>query len=176
MEEFKKEGLVQTKESKTEETKPKMSPPWVSYYRKISSMFGNDPDIKCSFDEDSMTIKMLVDNQAKADALSQLLPETKSFGNVSVNLSIKPSNVATTPGSLFKTAFAGNPLVNDVITIEGVYDNPITYVMFNKYIMQFWDDNLGDPHGNYTTLPQTMAQELFEDTQSVLFSTVPISE
>ena len=140
-------------------------------------MFGNDPDIKCSFkDEDEKVIELLVDNQAKANALSKILPSRKEFGGVDVDIVIKPSNIAESMASVYKTAFLGNPIFNDVIAVEGVYDNPVIYVMFNAYIAQFWDDNLGDPHGNYTTLPQNLAQDIFDDGQGVIYSTVQINE
>ena len=154
----------------------KMSTPWQGFYRKIEAMFEKDPEVTCRYDDDKKKISLLVDSQAKAEAIDKILPYKKDFGGVEVTIEVKPSNLGASIGSIYKTAFAGNPIFNDAFTIEGIYDNPMTFVMFNQQIIQFWNDNLGDPNGNYTTLPQTVAQEIFNGGNGVLFSTVPLSK
>ena len=49
--------------------------------------------------------------------------------------------------------------------------NPFVYVMFKPEVVQYWDDNLGDPHGNISTLAQEIARDVFEDGNGVYFST-----
>lgn len=153
------------------ENKTKMSPPWIEFYNKMYAMFGNDPEIHMDYNDDEKVIKIYVDNSAKADALTQLLPSSKKFGKLEVSISIVPSNEASTKAQIFKTAFAGNPVFNNVYRIDGVFDNPLTYVVFNRMIVQFFNDNLGDVHGNLTTLHQTIAPEIFESSEDVFFCT-----
>ena len=68
-----------------------LSPPWVTFYRKLDKLFSNDPDIKINFIEDAPGIKLYVDNATKAAALAKLLPATKSFGNVKMPIYVIPA-------------------------------------------------------------------------------------
>jgi hypothetical protein len=49
--------------------------------------------------------------------------------------------------------------------------NPITYVIFKKEVVQYYDDNLGDAHGNRTTLYEQIANQIFEDREGIYFCT-----
>lgn len=151
--------------------KMKMSPPWVVYYRKIEALFGEDPDIKVDFDEDNLIIKLYVTGQDKADALDQLLPAQKEFGNVVVNISIIPANKKSTKIDLFKKAFEGNPVYSYAAGVEGIMTNPIYYVVFKNRVAQIWADNLGDINGNISILYEDIAREVFDDTQNICFNT-----
>lgn len=162
-------GLMHArKERKRMNEKLKLSAPWVTLYRELDAMFGGDPDIKVVYvagDGEDPTIKMYVDGQDKADAISQLLPETYDFGGVVVPVTVIPSDKAVTKESLFRTAFEGNPAFSYAVTAEGIFANPITYVVFKNRVVQFWNDNLGDVNGNVTTLYQDIAPELFVNSE-----------
>lgn len=145
--------------------------PWAMLYHEIAAMFGDDPDIKVEYDEDNVEIKLLVNGVDKADALSQLLPESRTFGNVEVKVSVVPSNEQPTKADLFRRAFCGNPSVVGIRTVDGVMSNPITYVIFKKEVVQYWIDDLGDANGVRSTLRQEMAKELFENANGVFFCT-----
>ena len=155
----------------SKEAEVKMSPPWIEFYRKMCAMFDSDPEIHMDYNDDERTITMRVDNAVKADALSQIVPPSKVFGTVKVKINIVPANGKVSVSQLYKTAFMGNPVFNNAYTIEGIYDNPLTYVVFNRMIVQFFNDNLGDIHGNITTLHQTIATDIFEDVQGIFYCT-----
>lgn len=149
----------------------KMSPPWVVYYREIEALFGEDPDIRIEFDEDEYIIKLFVENVDKADALSQLLPDEKVFGSVTVYTTIIPANRPQTKADLIRRAFEGNPAFSYATTIEGVFSNPITYVAYKNKVVQYFGDNLHDPHGNVSTLYQEIAKDVIGEDDGVWFCT-----
>lgn len=152
-----------------------MSPPWIGFFRKIEALFKEDPEITIRYIEDPITIKLYVNNQAKAEALSILLPKSRTFGGVTAYVQVVPSNIAkdVSNASLFKTAFEGNPVFDEMIDVEGVFINPIHYCVFRKEVVQYWDDNLADPNGNISTLYQALASDIFSDTDTkgVIFCT-----
>ena len=147
----------------------KISPPWCTYINKVIAMFDGDPQIVCNvnWSSNAPSIVLATNNADKAAALRKLLPETKTFGNTTLNIGIdcpKTSNIAfPTAKQLFEAAFYGNPAFAGVITTEGYWYVTFTYVMFKNYVVQFFNDNLNDPHGIISTLYQDIAEELFAD-------------
>lgn len=152
-----------------------LSPPWMIYYEKIKALFNRDPEIKIYFNDEEMKISLYVENGRKADALSQLLPLEKSFGSVVIGIDIIPANgftkVKSDPETLFTTAFEGSSVLDFVKTIEGVLSNPIIYVVFNKTVVQYYNDDLGDYFGQCSTLYQDLAKEVFEEKEGVFYCT-----
>lgn len=149
----------------------KKSAPWITYFRKLEALFGEDPEIKIEHFNAPALLKMYVDNPAKADAISQLLPEEVTFGGVVAEIQVIPSNKSLTKAELFTQAFTGNPAFSRMVDVEGVFTNPIHYCVFNKEVVQYWDDNLCDINGNESTLYQDIAEDVFEDTDGVMFCT-----
>lgn len=150
----------------------RLSSPWVEYFNKINAMFKDDPDIKIVYNEDKNAINLYVDGSAKAEALAALLPAEKSFGNVTVTVSVIPSNEPRTKIGLFRDAFQGNPAFSYSITLDNVFTNPISYVVFRNKVVQFFNDDLSDPHGLESTLYEFIAEELFaENHDGICFST-----
>lgn len=154
-----------------EDKKTKLSPPWIEYYRKLEAMFGPDPDIKVEFNEDEMHIKLYVESHEKATALDELLPVQKDFGNVSVFIEVIPANDEPKRIDYIKRAFEGNPAFSYATTIEGIMSNPISYVVFKPEVIQFWNDNMADPHGLTSTLMADIAKEIIGEDEGVIFST-----
>ena len=123
-------------------------------------MFKDDPEITIRCIEDPLTIKLYVDNTAKANALTKILPMEKDFGGVKVYIQVIPNNVSSqSPADLFKDAFKDNPVFVDMITVGDIYINPVNYCVFKNEVVQYWDDNLGDPHGRVSTLYQDIADD-----------------
>ena len=151
--------------------KVKMSAPWVQYAHALAALFAEDEQVSVQCDEDKNIVKVRVDNALKADALSRLLPTEQDFGNVKLRISVIPANIHATQSDLFRVAFAGNKAVNDFISIEDVFTNPLTYVVFKKEVVQYWIDNLGDPHGVKSTLYQNIAADVFGEHDGVMFCT-----
>ena len=142
-----------------------LSPPWATYYREIKEMFGQDPEIKIIYNEDNGIIKLYVDNAAKADALSKVLPRVKNFGNVDITINIIPGNARVsgeTSEDFFKTLFKGNPVVDEVRTVTLLLQAKFTYVIFRNEVVQFYNDNLSDINGNKSTLYEDIAREILE--------------
>ena len=142
-----------------------LSSPWWEYYHKLLALFEQDPEIHMEYDDLKKGIVMRVDNWKKADAIRELLPSEVFFGNVKVKISVITSNYDCIPNraKLFETAFDGNPIFDQVITIDGSV--PITggtaYVMFKKKVAQFFNDNLADPRGNSSYLCADIAEDVF---------------
>ena len=149
----------------------KLSSPWVTYYKEIVAMFGEDPDIKIDFDEAENTVKLFVNGQDKADALTQLLPMEKEFGNVVLYIEVIPANKQPSKIDVYRKAFDGNPAFSYSATIEGIMSNPISYLVFRNKVVQFYNDDLGDINGNKNTLYQDIAEDLFENHDGICFCT-----
>lgn len=151
--------------------KVNLSSPWVIYYRKLESFFEQDPDVEVILEEEYQpVIRLYVDNSRKADALQELLPNEKKFGNVKVPIVVIPSNNTSSKLDLLKVALEGNNAVVDIETVPTVFDD-ITYVIFEKEVVQYFADDLGDLHGINSTLYQDLAKEIFGECSNLHFCT-----
>ena len=150
--------------------------PWVQHVNKMKAMFANDPEVKVSYDNDDCEVKLYVDNAIKADALRRLLPTEKTFGTVTLKITIIPANESQSLSMVYRNALNGNEAFNFIQTVEGIMSNPITYVVFAKDVVQFYNDNLGDIYGNTTTLYQEIAKDIFEKDEGIFFCTDNVSE
>jgi hypothetical protein len=150
-----------------------LSAPWTTYYKQIKALFAEDKDIKVIFDQDSCAIKLFVEDAEKADALTKLLPVEKAFGNVTVKIMVIPANapLAESRASLVEKAFKGNPAVSTIFSVEGIFGNPINYVAFVPKVVQFFNDDLSDLHGNCSTLYQELAKEVIGQEGGIYFCT-----
>lgn len=154
--------------------KLKMLSPWMVFYREIDAIFKYDAEVQVVYDEDEQVIKLFVDNSSKADALAQILPAEKEFGNVTVQIAVVPSNslLKTSTENLMNRAFVGNGAVRGVISTKDIPGFPsITYVIFKKKVVQYFTDNLGDYNGITSTLYQDIAKDVFVNTAGVYFCT-----
>ena len=149
----------------------KMAPPWIQYVNALTALLEPDPDIKISYDNDEHIVKLYVEGTDKANALTELLPDEKEFGNVTLKINVVPANVATTKGALIEQALDGNPAFVYAETIQGPMSNPMTFVVFDREVVQYYNDNLGDIHGLRSTLYEELAREIFEDHEGVFFCT-----
>ena len=152
----------------------KLAAPWITFYHEMEAMFGGDPEIRVELDdsdEDEMIIKLYVDNQTKAEALEKLLPMEKKFGNVSVYIEVIPSNEEDSKVRLFQKAFENNPAFKFIYSVDGVGLFPANYVVFENKVVQFFNDELNDIHGNKSTLYQEIAKDIFENHEGIYFCT-----
>lgn len=154
--------------------KLKILSPWVVFYREVDAMFKNDPEVHVIYDEDDQVISLFVDNSSKADALSQILPTEKEFGNVVVRIEVVPANkrFTSSKANLFSRALGGNGALWTVVDTSSIPNFlSITYVVFRKEVVQYFTDNLGDYHGITSTLYQEIAKDIFVNTEGVYFCT-----
>ena len=150
----------------------KLSAPWVVYYREIEALFGADPEITITIDEENYSVKLYVNNDEKAEALDKLLPTERTYGNVTVRTVVIPGNpLLEKKTSLFQTAFEGNPVFAFTKTNEGVFTIPLSYVVFKNRVVQFFADNMQDVNGNISTLYETIAKDVFGETDGLCFCT-----
>lgn len=155
----------------------KLAPPWVTYVNEVKALFDEDPQVRVVYDNDTVELKLYVEDAKKAEAIERLLPEFKNFGNVDLSIIVIPANVGNydfsryTFRQLFDAAFDGNPVYSFSRDIDSVFMNVLTYVVFTNRVVQFFNDNLNDIYGNMTTLYQEIASDVFEAGESVFYCT-----
>jgi len=149
----------------------KISPPWVTFINMLLALFDGDPQIACNvnYDASSPSIILACNNGDKVAALLKLLPTERKYGNVTLHIGVDGpvSNRAfTSMKELFEVAFQNNPAFAYAIAPakEGYYFVDFTYVVFKNCVVQFFNDNLNDPHGVISTLYQDIAENVFSES------------
>lgn len=148
--------------------------PWVDYYRKLEALFAEDPGVKVLLNNKHPEIKLLVEDSAKADALTQLLAPEITYGNVTVKVTVVPANPklgASERIDKIAKAFEGNAAVAGIYSIDRVFTNAVNYVVFKPKVVQYFNDDLSDAHGIRSTLYQELAKEIFGEDCGVFFCT-----
>lgn len=159
--------------------------PWAEYYHKLQAFFKKDPSITVIFDEEEEEVKIYVDSdQEKYEALITLLPKTKEFGNVTLKITVIPSNgsingrmshrylrAGSDTEALLIQALRGNRAFAFSQTVNGVMTNPIVYIVFANEVVQYYNDDLGDYYGQCSTLYQTLAEDIFNHLPEVHYCT-----
>ena len=148
----------------------KLSPPWITYCKKIEALFSKDSDMNILVNEDEPSVKLYVDDAKKAEALEKLLKPEVQFGNVTLKVFVIPANLKDDPASIVRAAFRNNEAVDEIIHLETPLSGSCEYVMFAPEVVQFFNDDMYDPNGLKTTLYQDIAKELF-DIEGVHFCT-----
>lgn len=160
-----------TNNAMSENNNIKMASPWNIFAKRIHELFKYDDDIHVLYsDEDPYHIQIMVDSEDKYNALTQLMPPEKEFGNVKVQIDVVPSNKEKTDRELFETLFDGNPIFSNVITNKLPTGDEINFVMFKPYVVQYYVDNLRDPYGNNNELYGDIAEEVFGTRDGVQYS------
>ena len=153
------------------ENKVRLDSPWIIYYNKLKAMFEEDPDIRMEFDKADYTIKMWVEDPEKAEALEQLLPAVKEFGSVVVKITVIPANkLGSTKVSLFQKAFKNNPAVAVIDTVNTPFGTH-SFVIFEKKVVQYHNDDMFDFNGVCSTLYQDIAKDVFGEFNDIHFCT-----
>ena len=148
----------------------KLSAPWKILWKKMTALFGEDPDIELLYNDGDKVITLRVQNSSKADALAKILPAEKSFGNVTVRINVVPANDEDAAISVYQKAFDGNPAFSYAEEVEAA-GFKATYVVFEKEVVQIPADNLGDINGNISALFQDIANEVIANHNGVFFCT-----
>lgn len=149
------------------------SPPWVTFYNEIRQLFQEDHEVRISIEGEKRNVKLYVENPFKAEAIRAILPEEKTFGDITVTVTVIPANEKASPADYYKVAFQGNPVITRFITRNDTMFAGMTYVVFRKEVVQFYDDNLADPYGNRSTLFEDIARDVFEDNLAIRYATDP---
>ena len=139
----------------------RLSPPWVEFANEVKALFEQDPEIAVEWDDGTMTLTILVDDDVKADALTQLMPAERTFGNVTAKVEVIPANTDVPRVNLFRRAFDGNPALSFTDTVDTVLGT-FSYVVFKPEVVQYFNDDLSDYHGYRSTLYEDIARNVFE--------------
>lgn len=151
--------------------KVKLSPPWDTFVHEIYALFDEDPDVSILFDRDEMEVKLYVESQKKADALMQLLPTEKEFGNVMLKITVVPVDVlGDSIEDLVTAAFEGNPVLSEIRSITSLLGS-FSYAVFRKEVVQFYNDQLDDIHGNKSMLYQEIAKDVLGQQEGIFYCT-----
>ena len=151
-----------------------LSPPWAIFYREIQALFGEDPEVHVVYDEQAEIVKVYVDNDEKAEVLSQLLPTKKMFGRVGLDIQVVPANgkkystdvPEKVDAEMFEKAFKGNPVFSYAKTFRTLFQFEATYVVFMPEVVQFYTDDISDINGLKSTLYEDIARDVFEGIQA----------
>ena len=150
--------------------KVKLASPWISYARKIRAFFANDPSVNVQYNADNNEIILRVEGTAKADALTQLLPTEKEFGNVTVKITIIPANKFNSSRNLLIDALTGNDAFYGIVEApEDSWALPAVYVVFDDEVIQYPNDDLSHYCGVETTLFEDLARDIFENVDDNIF-------
>lgn len=150
----------------------KLAPPWITYVSELEQMFLYDPEVHVLYDNDEHTVRLYIDEPAKATALSLVLPAEKQFGPITLIITVIPANGSVENlDNLWEAAFHNNPVFSFTKRITGVFTNPITYVVFKNKVVQYFNDDLSDVYGNCSTLYQNIAADIFNVCDGTFFCT-----
>ena len=152
----------------------KLTAPWRIYYKELCALFEKDEEVHIVYDEDNQLINLYVENEAKAEAMTTVLPVTIEYGNVELKINIIPAdrcNFRRSNGELMSDLFYGNPILNNIIIYDGIFTNPITYVIFENKVVQYYNDDIGDVNGICSTLYQDIAKRVFNDLDGIYYCT-----
>lgn len=165
-----------------------MSSPWVIFYKELDAFFKDDPEVTVVYNDVEMEVNLYVDNGAKAGALEYLLPSSKTYGAVTININIIPANEEekTIYNYVKTTGKVGNELMGledyyyfalenhgafVFMDIIDIMTNKMIFIVFAKEVVQYFTDDLGDIHGVCSTLYQEIAKNIFEKKNGVFFCT-----
>ena len=154
--------------------KVKLAAPWVTFYREVGAMFDKDEGVMVLYDEDDYSLKIYVEDADKADAISQLMPTEKVFGNITMKITVIPGNkiLKSSNENLFNRAFNGNLALSYVKTLRAPFlPNGITYVVFEDVVVQYYTDNMCDINGMTSTLYENIARNIFNAVDGVYYCT-----
>ena len=163
----------------------KLISPWRNYYHEIQAFFNGDPYVTVVFDEDNMEIMLFVQASDKAEALTYLLNPEKTFGETTVKVTVVPANELSKDFKLrmksmieaeefdrvICTALECNRLFYDVRVIKGLLGFNAIYVLFNKTVVQYYNDNIGDLHGVKSILAEDIARDIFVTHPGIFYCT-----
>lgn len=153
-----------------------MQSPWITYNDYLTAIFEGDSEVTVSkgeFDADGKTfvISVLCSNNDKTDALNKILKKNVAMGNISVRVDVN-CNVNQEPSeSVFDIAFKGNPHYSRSVTLETPFHTQETYVIMNKEVIQFYNDDISDPWGNYNGLAEDILREITDTPSTISYCT-----
>ena len=157
-----------------DENPVRLSPPQYTYFNFIKYSIGNDPcvdvlDIEETSDVDYL-IPIHVHNYEKAQALATILELHKSIGNFNITIEIYHCDQPVAPienieniNSLlrvFRKALKTNCYFEFVEAAETFPGLKSIFPVFNKEIIQFFNDDLSDLFANFNGVAADVFREV----------------
>jgi len=133
--------------------------PWVIFAAEVEALFGDDPEVHVDYDAEATKLSVRVDNPTKAEAIQALLGEKREFGDVTLEIDVIPANAGEDVASLFRLAFAGNPLFSRVEEVDS-FGFQATYALFEPKVVQYPDDSLQSVYGVRTCAVEDVAKDV----------------
>lgn len=156
----------------TKEQNVGISSPWMTYYKKLVALFFDDPELEVKWNEDEKSIIIESTNTFKIMALEKLLEPTVTYGNVTITVKcLVKDGSEESVASIFRTAFAGNPHISEVIEQETMGCIDQTFVLFKPEVIQFFNDDLTDYHGNWNGLSEDIMRDVINKNLRVNIGT-----
>ena len=166
----------------TTPTKTGIEAPWYHYRKALDGLFKADEKIKVrevvendAEGKDACQYILKVDayGKLKGQALQKILPHIAEFGNVkmAIDVIIHEENLDSNPKAVYEALFTGNPIFDEILTTVDFTGAEQYFVSFKPNVIQFPDDNISDPYGNCTILPQDVAKECFIGRPDIHFCT-----
>lgn len=143
--------------------------PWHNYYKKVYGLFNVDKELNISDitenGDGSYEFTISSKNGDKLCAIESLLGYGRVFGNTKVLIRYAYENGQDLDWSeVYRLAFEGNPFFKEVIDIDMPFQENLSYAVFNKDIITFYDDNLSDIHGNSHYIVADIVKDVVADT------------
>ena len=153
-----------------------LSPPWIIYFKQVEAFFKYDPTVRVLYDDEKYEVKIYVEDEIKADFLTQYLRPEVDFGNIKVKVIVVPANKLNDnfkSGSLthYEIIFFHNTAVSYIHKVDNIFVKDITYIVFKNEIVQFFTDDISDINGFTSTLYEDIAREIFINMDNVFFCT-----
>lgn len=145
----------------------------------ITAFLGADKCVNAKFDFPKSSLRLYVDDAAKARALATMLHGRFEIGKLHLDVMVYTPNhkkASVIPefasaADVVKTALKGNPFFKTVVVNEDPGAGLCgAYCVFAKKVLQYANDNLADLHGLTSTLAEVVAREIFA-IRGVLYST-----
>ena len=134
--------------------------PWINFYHEVEALFRNDHEVTVKFDDENYELKLFVDNAKKGEAIEYILPHEKIFGNVTVKITVIPANKPISGiDEALAIAFKGNPVFGHFETVSSPFGD-MNYAVFLPYILQYFNDDIGDIDGKRTATIEDIAKEV----------------
>lgn len=149
----------------------KLVSPWVNFYREVETLFRHDEDVKVALDSDDMQLRIYVADERKAAALEKLMPKERTFGEITLKITVIPPNRKFSDLDLFRIAFDGNGAFNRTVSASTPFGDEVDFVIFEPIVAQYFNDDIGDYYGLRTTVFEELARDVFGDIGNVHFST-----
>lgn len=148
-----------------------LSSPWEQIHHAMVAFFEEDPEITIGdIDENDdtgiYTMTVFSSSIEKFKALRKVLKKEYDFGNVTlkVNVDLDDKEYETNEVEDIETILQDNPLFKEMKCIKEA-GATFNYCVFNKQVLQYFDDVLSDDQGFRSTLAQDIAEKIFATSQ-----------